>query len=343
MKVFLTGATGFVGAHTALALLDAGHELRLLVRNPDRLNRYLSPFGYQVDDLVVADMREADVIAEGMQGCDAVLHAAAAVSLDPRKAEETYHNNFQGMKNVIGEACEQGIGNIVYVSSLSVVMQPGPEEINERTPLADTQEAYSRSKRDSDEYVRELQSQGHPVQITYPSAIIGPDDPGLSEANHALVRFLSQMIPNTTSGFQCVDVRDLAESHVYLLEHPVTADFQNARYIIGGHHYRWPEIRAHLEAVTGRCLLSPYIPGAVFRVLGAVTDLCKKIIPFETPVSSEAMGYVTQWVPASSEKYLNHSGLAFRTPEQTFTDSLSWMLDAGHLKPKYAARLASQS
>lgn len=176
MKVFLTGATGFVGAHTALALLEAGHELRLLVRNPDAARRYFRDHGHELDDFVVADMRAVETIRKGMEGCDAALHAAAAVSLDPRKARETYDNNVGGMKAVIGSACELGISNIVYVSSLSVLMQTGLERIDEDSPLITSRDAYSRSKRDSDEYVRRLQAQGQPIQITYPSAIVGPDD-----------------------------------------------------------------------------------------------------------------------------------------------------------------------
>lgn len=343
MKVFLTGGTGFVGAHTARALLSAGHQLRLLVRNPDAARRYFAEHGFDVDDFVVADMRDTDRIREGMQGCDAVLHAAAAVSLDPRKAQETYDNNVGGMKAVIGSACELGIRRIVYVSSISVTMQRGFERIDEATPLANTKEPYSRSKRDSDEYVRELQKQGYPVQITYPSAIVGPDDPRLSEANSALIQFVTQIIPRTSSGFQCVDVRDLAETHRYLLEHPPAENPENARFVVGGHYYPWPVFHQTLEKVTGRRLFSLPIPGIVFRLMGEVFDLIKKVIPFQTHISAEAMGYVTQWVEADSRKLIAHTGLQFRSPEETFTDTIRWMLAKGHLKTKNAPQVVAQS
>ncbi|MGB1581818.1 MAG: NAD-dependent epimerase/dehydratase family protein [Nevskiales bacterium] len=343
MKIFLTGATGFVGAHTARALLDAGHELRLLVRNPDAARAYFKRHGHEVNDMVVADMADTEAVRRAMAGCDAVLHAAAAVSLDPRKTEHTYQTNVGGMKSVIGSACELGIPNILYVSSISVLMQTGFDVIDETTPLANTREAYSRSKRDSDEYVRELQRQGYPIQITYPSAIVGPDDPRLSEANHAFAQFVSQIIPDTSTGFQCVDVRDLAQAHRYLLEHPVSSDVESARYVIGGHYYPWKALRERLSTVTGRRLFSVPTPGFVFRALGLMVDMVKKLIPFETPISVEAMGFVTQWVPASSQKYLNHSGLQFHSPEETLADTVRWLGEAGHIKAKYAGRLVAQS
>ena len=46
--------------------------------------------------------------------------------------------------------------------------------------------AYTRSKAAAETYVRELQERGVPVRITYPTAVVGPDDPALSEANHGL-------------------------------------------------------------------------------------------------------------------------------------------------------------
>lgn len=93
MKVFVTGATGFVGAHSARALLDAGHELRLLVRNPDAAQRYFSRHGYAVNELVTGDIRDAATVSAAMQGCDAVLHAAAIVAMEPSRAQEMYENN----------------------------------------------------------------------------------------------------------------------------------------------------------------------------------------------------------------------------------------------------------
>lgn len=340
MKVFVTGATGFVGAHTALALLEAGHEVRFLVRNAETVKQYFAEHGHQVDDLVVADMRDKATIARSMDGCDAVFHAAAAVCLDPGKAEATYRNNVDGMNAVIGSACELGITRIVYVSSLAVLFHPGAPVIDEQMPLADSQDAYSRSKRDSDAHVREMQKRGMPVHMTYPAAIFGPHDPKLSEANRALISFLTKMFPRTSSGMQCVDVRDLAQAHVYLLEHPPEGDFENARYILGGHFHAWGSFHAMLEKLTGTRISSVRIPGPVFRFMGTTMDLIRKVIPFNTDVTSESMAYITQWPPADSSRIQGKAGLSFRSGEETFADTIAWMAEAGHLDARHAGRLA---
>lgn len=339
MKVFVTGGTGFVAAHTALALLEAGHDVRFLVRDADAVQRYFAEHGHQVNDIVVADMRDKASIAPAMRGCDAVFHAAAAVCLDPARAEATYRNNVEGMNAVICTACELGIDRIVYVSSLAVLFHPDVPVIDEQLPLADSSDAYSRSKRDADAHVRVLQQQGMPVQISYPAAIFGPHDPKLSEANRGVILFLTRMLPRTSSGMQCVDVRDLAEAHRYLLEHAPTGDYANARYIVGGRYHTWDELHRMLEELTGRRVFSPRIPGAVFRFMGAVTDRIRQVVPFQTDVTSESMAYISQWVPADSGRIQGASGLRFRSGEATFGDTIAWLAESGHLDDKHAGRL----
>jgi dihydroflavonol-4-reductase len=341
MKVFCTGATGFVGAHTALALLGQGHELRLLVRDVSAARRWFESRGHRIERFVTVDIRKQVALQQAMAGCDAVFHAAAMVSLDPRKARETYDNNVGATKAVLGAAHALGIGNLLYVSSVAALFHPGAARVDESTRLADVSEAYSRSKRDSEEYVRELQQQGVPVQITYPVAVVGPDDPKLSAANRALATFVGQMLPRSTTGFQCVDVRDLAEAHRWLLEHPPTCDFAEARYIVGGHFYPWDELRRRLEALLARRIFSPRVSPRLMRAMGATADRAKKLVPFETQISAESMAINTLWPPADSSRFVAKSGLCFRPGEETFGDTIRWMVEAGHVPAKKAGRLGA--
>lgn len=339
MKVFLTGATGFVGAHTALALMDAGHDLRLLVRDREFARRYFERLGRALPEVVVADMRDREAVRQAMAGCDAVLHAAAMVSLDPKKADEIYRSNLDSVEAVIGTAHALGIPNIVYVSSLGALFNPGARSIDERSPLGVSREAYSRSKRDCEAYVRSLQRQGAPIQITYPGAIFGPDDPRLNESNHSLLSLL-RVVPDTSSGIQCVDVRDLALIHRLLLENPPQGDFEQARYVVGGRFYPWPEFRRLLEGVTGRRIFHPPVPGGLLRLGGWLMDGVKKLYPLDLPVTSESMAIVTQWTEADSRRVLARFGLDFRPGGETFADTIRWLCQAGHLEPALAGKLA---
>ncbi|RJF86512.1 NAD-dependent epimerase/dehydratase family protein [Oleomonas cavernae] len=339
MKVFVTGATGFVGAHTARALIEAGHEVRLLVRSAAEVRAYFARAGHRVDDLVIGDMRDQPLVEANMTGCDAVFHAAALVSVDPKRGAEIYRNNVAGIESVLGTACRLGVGRIVYVSSLSVLFQPGVSRIDEATPLGNPVQAYARSKRDCDAHVRGMQAAGMPIQMTYPAGIFGPDDPKLSEANHGVASFV-RVVPRTSTGLQGIDVRDLALAHVHLLEHPAANDFEASRYIVGGNYYPWADFHRLLQQLTGRRIAGPRMPGSVLRAMGSVTDLVRKVVPFDTQVSREAMGYVTEWAVASSDRILKRTGMHFRSGEETFGDTIRWLVRAGHLDKKFAGRLA---
>ena len=342
MKIFITGATGFIGAHTALELLNAGHELRMLVRNKQAAQGYFAQHGHQQNDFVLADMQDKNEILKGMQGCDAVLHAAAMVSLDPKQAKQVYQNNINSIDAVLGSAYETGIANIVYVSSLAALFHGSSSrairEITEQTPLGNPKEAYLKSKRDCEVQVRKLKERGAAIQITYPSGVFGPDDPKLNESNHALITFLSTMTPRTSSGIQCVDVRDVAQVHRHLLEQgPKAGD--DGRYIVAGHYYSWQDFHQLLQAITERKLFSPVIPGPLFRFMGSVMDLAKQIYPFDIPITSESMNIVTNWTPANSSKVLEKTALKFRSGADTFGDTIDWLVKAGHLKPIHAGKV----
>ncbi len=336
MKIFITGATGLVGANTALELLRAGHQLRLLVRNQKAAEAYFSQRGFDAIEYVQADMTDKSAIKKNLEGCEAVFHCAALVSLDKSLADKIYQNNLQGIDSVLGSAHELGIKNILYVSSLSVFFQPGISSIHEKTPLASTpNDAYVKSKIACEKKVREMQAQGAPIQITYPGGVYGPDDPKLNESNKSILAFLN-IIPRTSAGIQGIDARDLAKIHRYLLEHPKTDNFEDARYIAAGRFYPWKELHAVINKATGRNIFSPYIPGALLRAFGHIMDIVTLFIKIDIAISREAMDIVTKWVPASSDKILNEANLSFRSGEEMFRDTIAYLVHEGHVDKKKA-------
>lgn len=117
MRVLVSGATGFVGAWTAKAVHDHGKQLRLLVRNPAKLASIAAALNFDASDVVIGDMTDADTVGQALNGCDAVIHAAAMVSLNPDDADYMLNANVTGATNVIGQAADAGIDPIVYVSS----------------------------------------------------------------------------------------------------------------------------------------------------------------------------------------------------------------------------------
>ena len=332
--IFITGATGLVGANSALEFLQSGYAVRLLVRDKALAQAFFAEQGFDLDDFVVADMLDKEAVKEAMQGCDAVLHCAAAVNLDPRQAEQTMHNNLASIDAVIGSACELGIEKILYVSSMSVFYDFDAVSLNEDSPLVKADGAYSASKIRSEEKIRAMQRQGHPIITSYPAAVLGPNDPKHAESNDAIVKFIKLIMPITSSGYQLIDARDIAIAHRLLLESE-HQDYQQARYIIGGHYLPWPSMANLVHRCSGMPLRRVPVSGATMRMMGRAVDFLQRWLPdalqFNTPISTEAMQIVTQLPPASSERLLKKLPMQFRPAAETLTDTFAWLRKKQHL------------
>jgi len=334
MRVLVTGATGFVGSHAAAALRAQGHHVRCLVRSPEKLSRVASLRGLE-KEAVQGDVTDADAVARALEGCDAVVHTAAVVALEASRSDEVLGTNRRGVELVVGGAHARGIDSIVYVSSLGALWTPGGPPIDAGSPLATARSAYARSKADSEQLVRELQSRGAPIRTVYPCAVIGPDDPGLSEGNHTVRVFLRDLMVITSSGFSVVDVRDLAQVVAALVE----PSHRAGRFVIGGHYLAWADVVAAMDALTGRRVRRVRIPGAVLRALGRAGDWVKRVRPFDFPLTAEAMDFASQWPGAVTSPEVTRLGVRFRHSHETFGDAIRWMVAAGHLDPKLAGRL----
>jgi nucleoside-diphosphate-sugar epimerase len=336
MKILVTGGTGFVGSHSVRALAAAGHAVRLLARTPDKVKRTFEPHGLAVDDVVQGDVTDAGDVARALDGCDAVLHAAGLVDLRRSRAKEVLATNVGGMRQVVGGAHREGIRRIVYVSSSSVFFRPGGPPLAPDLPIPDGQSAYARSKAEAERHLRQLQEAGAPIHATYPTAILGPDDPGLSEGNHTLYTFLHELFAVTSSGFQVTDVRDLAALHVALLER----DEGPGRWLAGGPMHPWADLRSEIEDLVGHRLRAVRLPGALLRAAGHVGDALKHVVDFSFPLTTEAMAMATQWpgtAPSQAEETL---GVRFRPTRETLADTIRWLHRAGHVSAREAGRLA---
>ena len=117
MKVFLTGATGFVGSHVAKVYADAGAELRLLTRSSSNL---AAIEGIKAES-VVGDLREPESLRSAVQGCEALVHVAADYRLWVRDPKSMYAANVDGTRELLRIARESGVKRVVFTSSVATM------------------------------------------------------------------------------------------------------------------------------------------------------------------------------------------------------------------------------
>lgn len=333
MKVFVTGGTGFIGSHVCHALLEAGHTVKLFVRNKAKAK---AVFGGAVRSIVVGDITKAGDVKRALAGCDAAIHLAAMVSTSKDDGERVFQANVAAANNVLGIAAEAGCARIIHVSSITAIYNPKAKMLDHRSPLGVAKNAYGRSKVECERIARALQDAGAPLHITYPASVIGPDAPALTEPHQGLIANLFGLGPNIPGGNQYVDVRDVARAHARLLK----ATLKPGRYPLGGHFVSWDELYSILERLTGRNLLTVRVPGATMRMVGRVVDALKPVLAIDTPLSHEAMQYATKWVPLDNRKTERDLKLSFRPFEESLVDTIHWLEQENYITRDQAGLLS---
>lgn len=325
MRILVTGGTGFVGAWTSRAVQDAGHQVRFLVRDPAKLEVSAGALGVTTSDHVVGDMTDAEAVRRALDGCDAVVHCAAVVALDPEASDRMARANLAGARNVLGQAVERGLDPVVHVSSVAAVFRPDLDLLTGDLPLAEGLDAYGRSKAEVERYARGLQDAGAPVHITYPGMVVGPPaGQMLGEATdgvRAAVRM--RVIPGREAAWTVCDVRDLGRVHAALLR-PGRGP---GRWAAGGVRLGVPQIAAALQAASGRRIVTLPVPDRGLRGVGHALDR----IGIRTKISGPAMEYYTRMPESDNGPVERELGVSFRDPVRTLADTVAGLRELGRL------------
>ncbi|MEV0593059.1 NAD-dependent epimerase/dehydratase family protein [Nonomuraea cavernae] len=333
MRVLVTGASGFVGAHATVALAALGHEPHLLVRNPEKAVRVLAALAPPQDwPIHQADIRDAPAVRRALEQCDAVLHAAADMGVTGH-ATDLRGSNVTGLANVLGQAAELGLDPIVHVSTVAVFVPPTGPVITADSPLAAPRNAYGRSKVEGDRYARDLGG----VTIVYPGGVAGPHQPTLDGLNEGIRAGLRSGWPIVPGGVSVLDVRDLAVA----LARCFVPGQGARRYLLGGNFLTWAEIAYLSRRLTGRTGRTLRMPGALLRALAAALDGVKGLgLRVAYPLTRDAADFMLTLVPTDDTAALRELGVTLHPVDDTVSDTLRWLAAEGHLKPREIGRLA---
>ncbi len=262
MKIFLTGATGFVGHHVARALAAEGAELRMLVRKKSNLANLEGIAG----ETHVGDLSEPESLRSGLASCDAVIHVAADYRLWIPNPEAMYKANVEGTRELLRMAREAQVPRFVYTSSVATMhFRTDGLVINEDTPvsLKDMVGHYKRSKFLAEREAIAAAEGGQRVIILNPTTPIGPNDTKPTPTGRIFVDFLNGKFPAyMDTGLNLVDVAEVARTHVAAL----TVGQPGKRYILGGENLTLKQILDKMSAITGIPSPTVKIPFAVAAI-----------------------------------------------------------------------------
>jgi dihydroflavonol-4-reductase len=259
MRIFLTGATGFVGHHVAKALAGEGAELRMLVRKTSKLENLEGIDG----DTLVGDLAQPESFAPALKGCDAVVHVAADYRLWIRDPDAMYRANVEGTRDLLRLAREAGVPRVVYTSSVATMhFRDDGTVVNEDTPVSldDMVGHYKRSKFMAEQQAIAAAQDGQQVIILNPTTPIGPNDAKPTPTGRIFVDFLKRNFPAyVDTGLNLVDVTEVARTHVAALQ----VGAPGRRYILGGENLTLKQILDKMSAITGIPSPTVEIPFAI--------------------------------------------------------------------------------
>lgn len=329
MKALITGASGFVGSTLVEELNRRGWEVSALMRKTSSR----SNLGSAKITPVEGDLRNAESMAEAVQGVDVIFHVAGVVAA--RSREDFFASNSLGTRNIVEAAKKNpSLKRLVYVSSLaaagpSSAARPG-EELDECKPVS----FYGESKLGGEKEVLAAKDEV-PVTIIRPPAVYGPRDKGVftffQMIHRGLLPLLGMENPDPRR-YSFVHVADLVQG-IALAGEAVDLPSGEIFYISGDGQYSWEEAMRLMASAMGKKPMPLRLPIPVMRGAGAVCSgisrITGKVLPFGLDKVKEIAAPAWSCSNAKAKKMLKFE--PYWELEKGFKQTAEWYRENGWL------------
>lgn len=321
MRLFVIGATGFIGGQIARQAQAAGHEVHVLRRQAGAVGA--------VGDVPViwhqGSLGGLQELLAALPEMDVLFYAAGFAPHAERSVRHALRTGIEQMRLVLDASRAAGVKRVVYTSSLATIGQP-PADANR---LADERDRYRPGSTWNNYYevkwLLELEAiratrEGLPVVILCPTAVFGPGDvkPSTSQVLLELAKGRLPVAIDVENNF--VDGRDVALAHVRAAERGTPGD----RYIIGGHNLNTVEALQAAARLIGvrepRLVLSRQAAAAALKVAD--------VLRLPVPATMRAMPY---WQPYNCQKGWDAFDFTPRPYADTVRDTVNWFRQHDYL------------
>lgn len=324
MRILLTGATGFLGNHLLVQLLEAGHEVTATLRHssdPRPMD------GLDVSKVVV-DLNEPSEIAPLVGQHDAVIHSAAMIHLGWSKIEASRKVNAGATKTLAEAARRHGI-RMVHVSTVDALAKVEPDQPGDETRTEPPKPAcaYVVSKREAEAVFLDQVRSGLDGVIVNPGFMVGPRD-WKPSSGEMLLTIAKQFMPLAPAGGCSVaDVRDVARGIRMALDRGVAGE----RYILGGHNVTYMELWTEMAKIVGRRPPIGKLPNWIAKIAGAAGDLAGRFTSEEPQLNSAvtAMGQIHHWY--SSDKAISQLDYQINEYLPALVESWEWFKERDYV------------
>ncbi|MBV8490870.1 MAG: NAD-dependent epimerase/dehydratase family protein [Candidatus Eremiobacteraeota bacterium] len=319
--VFLTGGTGFVGAHIVRALQEAGYRVRALVRGGNVPGA----------ELVPGDMTETGKLVRSIDGCRYVVHAAALYSFSPRDRAHIRAVNVTGTEGLMLASYLAGVERVVLTSSSAAIGhersggRPADESCYPAPAAARDDYHHSKLQQERAAFASRV-----PVVSVLPTAPVGPGDWKPTPTGKMVLDFergrITAKAPDR-GGLNLVAVEDVARAHVAAL----TKGRPGERYVAGGENLSFDDIWQMLSEITGKPMPSWRAPYALALAAAYVDDVRCRLDPNATPnVPLEGVRMSRDRMYADSSKAIRELGHTPTSVRAALERAVAWYRENRH-------------
>ncbi len=243
---FVTGATGLIGSHLVLRLVEEGMPVTALFRNENGKKEVSDLFRFygkeplfQHVQWVKGDVNDADDMFDLTEGMETVFHCAAIVSYHKKETSHMLDVNINGTKNLVNACIENEVKHFIHLSSIAALGDSKGEMIDEETPrdFNDYHSNYSKGKYLSEQEVWRGIQEGLNATILNPAIIFGPNN--CTRSSGTMIARIEKGLPALPAGGSgIVSVLDVVEVMIRAAKQAPT----NERYILCAENIRMSDL-----------------------------------------------------------------------------------------------------
>lgn len=323
MKVFLTGASGFIGTHLTSVLAREGNEVTALVRNP----KVAVNFSKEIK-ILRGDIFEKDTMKAGMEGCDWVFHLAAYAQPTSADRELPYRTNVEGTRNVIDAAITCGVKKLVFTSTGGTMgFSRNGLPVNEETNRnLDYHTEYERTKSAAEALAISASSSLTEIVIVNPTRVFGPGKLSKSNSVTRIMKLygsgLWRIIPGDGTAIgNYAFIGDVVKGHILAARYGKGGE----RYILGGENVSFEKLFEELGRAYGRKRRMIRLSEQALRKTAKLTGIAGSVIGKPALISDTWIEkYLQNWI-LSSDKAVKDLSYRITPFEEAVDLTVQWI------------------
>jgi dihydroflavonol-4-reductase len=321
-RVFLTGASGFVGGALLGGLLDRGDTVCALARS-DAAAAALEARGARV---ARGDVLDEDALVVALRGSELAFHVAGVNTLCPEDPFTLYDVNVRGAETFARAAARAGVGRAVLTSSASALGEAAGTVGREDSPHRGWfLSAYERSKHDGERAaLAAARRAGLDLVAVCPSSVQGPGRAG--GTGRILIAYLNGRLPAfPDTRFSIVDVDDCVQGHLLAAERGRPGE----RYVLSGATLRASEALAMVAELTGSAPRARLLPAPVASGAAALLERGLRLAGRTPPLCREMVRTLLHGHAYDGSRATRELGLAYTPVRDTFARTVRWAVREG--------------